>query len=73
LLFVIGIVENRIVTEEEKNFPVTLPRHRHCHLLSLLSRRCSLLVVCCQINLQFLSNWLFIYLKPGYSTIPSRI
>jgi len=39
LLFVIGLVENPIVTEEEKNFLVTLPRHRHCLLLSLLSRR----------------------------------
>ena len=73
LLFVIDLVENPIVTEEKKNFLVTLPRHRHCPLLSLLSRRRSSLVLCCQINLQFLSNWLFIHLKPGYSTIPSRI
>ena len=55
----------------QKNFLVTLPRH--CLLLSLLSRRRSLLVICCQINLRFLFNWLFIHLKSGYSTIPSRI
>jgi hypothetical protein len=33
LLFVIGLVENPIVTEEEKNFLVTLPRHRRLLLL----------------------------------------
>ena len=37
LLFVIGIVENRIVTEQEKNFLVTLPRHRHLLLLFVAS------------------------------------
>jgi len=71
LLCVIGLGEHPIVTEEEKNFFVTLPRH--CLLLSLLCRRRSLLVIRCQIDLQFLFNWLFIHLKSGYSTIPSRI
>jgi hypothetical protein len=41
-------------------------------MLLLLSRPRSLLVICCQINLQFLFNWLFIHLKSGYSFIPSR-
>ena len=32
-----------------------------------------LLVICCQINLQFSFNWLFTCLKSGYSSIPSHI
>ena len=37
LLFVIGIVENPIATEPEKNFLVTLPRHPHLILLFVTS------------------------------------